>query len=128
MIGRPLLVGPAVILGLAGPRIPNRKARVAALGGAVDRHADFVPNQWIGGHPRTARINYETMLDGDRLSLAARRDIGEVLGVKLSPDAAAGTVKLAPPLRQLVENVDEVLERLAGTPFAWLRLLHGARS
>ncbi len=84
-------------------------------------------NQWIVGHPRTARINYETMLDGDRLSLAARRDIGEVLGVKLSPDAAAGTAKLAPPLREFVENLDEILERLDGTPYSWLRLLHGTR-
>jgi hypothetical protein len=100
----------------------------AVLDALADAEAsEAMLDKWLAGRSRIARVVYETMLDGERLSPAARRDIGEALGVELSPDAVAGTTKLAPPLRDLVENIDEILERLSATPFAWLRDLHGPR-
>ncbi len=89
--------------------------------------AEAAIEKCFAGRARVARVTYETMLDGDKLSASVRCDIEEALGLKLPPDAIAGTAKLAPPLRNLVENLDEILERLDGTPFSWLRLLHGAR-
>lgn len=79
---------------------------------------------WLHKRPNTITVTYETMLDGDRLADEPRKSIGELLGVELAPEAVAGTVKIAPPLRDYVENLDEVLDSLRDTPFAWLIDLH----
>lgn len=87
--------------------------------GALDYHAsrEKQGRLWFSGYPRTAWLYYETLFDGTRLSSSARTEIERVLGRSLDPTFSVGTQKIAPPLKQLIENYTEIQTLLKGTPY-----------
>jgi hypothetical protein len=89
------------------------------------RASEQLTDAWLNGR-EVAHLKYETMMDGNRLAQEARAGLERVFQLPLSRTASAGTTKIAPPLRELVENLDEVLAVLDGTEFQNLKDVYAA--
>ncbi len=110
----------------------NREGRPAAEGRRIRLRLDDLQERleglqesgrlrdhWLGDYPKVARLKYESLLAGGELARAVRQELEDILGRRLDISGKPATRKAAPPLRQLIENFDEVREALAGTPYAW---------
>ncbi|MEX2297752.1 MAG: hypothetical protein WD715_10070 [Dongiaceae bacterium] len=93
-------------------RIEPDKAIRHMEGVAAD---DAAVEQWLSGYPQMLRLTYEEMIVGGRLSDTARRGIERLTGLSISGDVVPEPEKMAPQLRDLVTNLDEVLDTLSNT-------------
>ena len=78
-----------------------------------------VAEYWIAEAPNRLTIAYEDLLEGDRLASSMRQAIEALSERHLDLGGRAGTVKIAPPLNQLIINGDAVRAALAGSEFEW---------
>lgn len=79
--------------------------------------------EWcLDDHDRLLPLTYEDILVGGGLNHGIYDKLCTLLGAKITVGSEPTTRKMAPPLRQLVANYDEVVRTLAGTPFAGLAL------
>jgi len=78
-----------------------------------------IAGYWIAGARAKLTLTYEDLLDGDRLAGPIRDAIGALVGGGIDLGGRAGTVKIAPPLAELIANVDAVRAALAESEFAW---------
>lgn len=75
-------------------------------------------DDWVSAKVPVTTLFYEDLLGPNGgLSSMTRETLGTFLGRDLNPDLLPGTEKLAPPLRRLIANFDEVARRLIGTRF-----------
>jgi hypothetical protein len=75
-------------------------------------------DDWVLGKVPVTTLFYEDLLGPNGgLSSLTRETLGTFLGRDLDPNLLPGTEKLAPPLRRLIANFDEVARRLIGTRF-----------
>jgi len=82
---------------------------------------DEAVERWLSGYPRLLHLSYEEMIDRGRLSETARQGIGRLTGMPISGDILPEPEKMAPPLRELVTNFDEVLDALDKAGLAHFR-------
>jgi len=78
-----------------------------------------VAAQWVARARSTRTLIYEDLLEGDRLAEPVREAIVTAVDREIDLSGVAGTLKLAPPLNNLIENNDEIRAALAGGDFAW---------
>lgn len=76
-----------------------------------------IAEHWLGNYPNVLDLQYEDILVGDRLSLSTQEKIEELLGTRLTIKGPPATLKIAPPLAELIENFNEVAEALRGSPY-----------
>ncbi|MEX2199924.1 MAG: hypothetical protein WD711_00900 [Dongiaceae bacterium] len=85
---------------------------------------DAAVENWLAGYPHLLRLTYEELIDGGRLSDAARQGIERLAGMAISGDTVPEPEKMAPQLRDLVTNLDEVLDALSKTNLSHYGELH----
>jgi len=73
--------------------------------------------QWLSGYPQTAWLYYETLFEGSSLSSSARTEIEKVIGRSLDPTVSVRTQKIAPLLKELIDNYAEIQALLKGSPY-----------
>ena len=83
--------------------------------------------RWIRSHRPVLSLTYETLIADDRLTEAARDALSAFLGTAVVDDRTPMPRKLAPPLDQLIANLDEIKNRLAADGLAWLSDLESPR-
>ena len=83
--------------------------------------------RWIRDHPTVLPLTYETLIDGGRLAGPARDALSAFLGTPIAGGNSRMPRKLAPPLEQLVANLDEIRRRLADDGLEWLPDLESPR-
>lgn len=80
--------------------------------------------RWIARNPQVLYLTYETMIENDRLTDEARRALSAHLGRPVKASGKNMPRKLSAPLGELVTNLDEILDKFAGTKLGWVRDLH----
>jgi hypothetical protein len=75
-------------------------------------------NDCLGRYPRLLGLYYEDMLLDGKLNPVYAMSLAEFLNQPVPPPLTPTTRKIAPRLEDYIENYDEVIAKLAGTPFA----------
>lgn len=78
-----------------------------------------IADAWLENSNRVLETWYEDILVDGELSPKLRAELNELTGVELDTTGIPGTQKIAPPLKELIANYDEVCETLHGTEFGW---------
>ena len=86
--------------------------------------SDAMIKRWLTGYDRTRRLSYETLIEDGALSDQARDAIAAVTGIVLPPGTVGATKKLAPPVHELVSNLDDVLAACTGKNLARIAAIH----
>ncbi len=74
---------------------------------------------WLRDYRRVVDVEYEDLVAQDVLPDHVRQPLEEQLGVRLDLHGKPRTQKVAPPLAEMIENLDEVQTALRDTENAW---------
>jgi tetratricopeptide (TPR) repeat protein len=74
-------------------------------------------NGWFEGYGNLHHLTYERLFDGSRFSSAVEDAFAKIFREPAIKPLVPAMRKVTPPLKEVVENADEVLRGLAGTPF-----------
>jgi hypothetical protein len=85
--------------------------------GAMQKREELV-DSWVAGYGRRIELIYEDLLEDGLLSGGVIESIERFLGRKTDISPKPRTLKISPPLNELIENFKEVEIRLAGTQYA----------
>jgi LPS sulfotransferase NodH len=84
--------------------------------------SEILLTRWLAGYPLCRAFAYESAFRFGDVDAGLRESL-QHLGLSLSPKLPVPTRKIAPPVKEFVDNFDEVMTRLKGTPYEWLRAL-----
>jgi glycosyltransferase involved in cell wall biosynthesis len=79
---------------------------------------DTLVDFWVAGYHRKIKLIYEELLFDGQLSQATIDTLEAFFGRTLNIRPEPRTLKVSPPLEELIENFGEVKLALAGTPYA----------
>ena len=105
------------------PSKPPRQVRIKTAG-IIEKLSrielrKMLAKYWVAPSRRQIELAYEDILEGEFLSAPVRAALEDLLERDIDLGGRAGTLKIAPPLGQLIENFDDVCTALSRSEFAW---------